>query len=126
MAKRPLKLKIRIPPYQTPRNAWRKKLHRAVLDVQRKSGVTYSGNDKLEVEVSLYMADIALRFHDIDNRLKDILDALQGRAGGSKKIRTLAPIIPNDNQIYRVMIEKALPPWQSKGFGHLIVRKYRR
>jgi hypothetical protein len=35
--------------------------------------------------------------------LKDILDALQGRAGGSKKIRRLAPLIPNDSQIYRVI-----------------------
>jgi len=49
---------------------------------------------------------------------------LQGRAGGSKKIRTLSAIIPNDKQIYRVVIEKALPPKQSKGFGHLIVTKY--
>jgi hypothetical protein len=72
------------------------------------------------------MNESELSFHDVDNRLKDILDALQGRAGGSKKVRTLVPIIPNDNQIYRVMIEKAPPPWQSKGFGHLTLRKYRR
>lgn len=125
MAKRPLKLTLRIPPYKRPRHAWRKALHKAVLDVQRKSPVTYSKNDKLEVEVRLYMNDLALHFHDIDNRLKDILDALQGRAGGSKKIRRLAPIIPNDSQIYRVMIEKCRPPWQSKGFGHLTIRRYR-
>lgn len=125
MAKRPLKLTLRIPPYKRPRNAWRETLHKAVLDVQRKSPVAYSENDKLEVEVRLYMNDLALRFHDIDNRLKDILDALQGRAGGSKKVRRLLPIIPNDNQIYRVVIEKCRPPWQSKGFGHLTIRKYR-
>jgi hypothetical protein len=62
--------------------------------------------------------------HDVDNRLKDILDALQGRAGGPKKKRTLEPIIPNDRQIYRVIMEKGLPPRQSKGFGHLTIRKF--
>jgi hypothetical protein len=52
------------------------------------------------------------------------MDALQGRAGGSKKVRTLSAIIPNDRQVFRIIIEKSLPPKQSKGFGHLIVTKY--
>jgi len=126
MAKRALKLSIRIPPYHAPRNEWRRKIHRAVLRKLKGSTVAYDGRDKFEVEIRLYMNDSELSFHDVDNRLKDILDALQGRAGGPKKIRTLAPIILNDNQIYRVMIEKAPPPWQSKGFGHLTIRRYRR
>lgn len=71
------------------------------------------------------MDDTALLSHDVDNRLKDILDALQGRVGGPKAIRTLAPIIPNDRQIYRVIIEKAPLSWQSQGWGHLIIRKLR-
>ena len=70
------------------------------------------------------MDDKALNWHDVDNRLKDIMDALQGRAGGSKKVRALSGIIPNDRQIFRIVIEKSLPPKQSKGFGHLIVTKY--
>jgi hypothetical protein len=125
MAKRPLKLAIRIPPYEHPRNAWRKKLHQIVLERQRRSPVRYSEDDKLEVAVRLYISGSALSIHDVDNRLKDILDALQGRAGGSKAKRTLLPIIPNDRQIYRVIIEKAEPPHQSKGFGHLTIRKFR-
>jgi hypothetical protein len=63
--------------------------------------------------------------HDVDNRLKDCLDALQGCAGGSKKRRSLDPIIPNDRQIYRVVIEKSLPPKQAKGLGHLTIRRFR-
>jgi len=125
MAKRPLKLTVRIPPYQTPRNAWRKKLHIATLQRQRKSKVVYKKTDKLEVKVRLYMNRSALRSHDVDNRLKDVLDALQGRAGGSKRNHTLASIIPNDNQIYRVIMEKASAPKQSHGMGHLIVRRYK-
>ena len=124
MAKRPLKLTLRIPPYETPRNAWRKRLHQVVLKRQRKSPVRYTEKDKLEVEVRLYIKGTGLTMHDVDNRLKDILDALQGRAGGPKKRRTLEPIIPNDRQIYRVIMEKGLPPWQSKGFGHLTIRKF--
>ena len=125
MAKRPLKLTLRIPPYEHPRNAWRKKLHEVVTRRQRQSPVSYTVNDKLEVEVRLYLKDSALAVHDVDNRLKDILDALQGRAGGSKNRKPLIPIITNDNQIYRVIIEKLAPPKQSHGLGHLTIRKYR-
>ena len=125
MPKRPLKLSIRIPPYRGPRNAWRKQLHKAILKQQQESPVSYRDSDRLEVEVRLYMEDTALRFHDVDNRLKDIMDALQGRAGGTKKKPSLAPIIPNDKQIYRVIMEKAPIPWQSHAFGHLIIRRFR-
>jgi Holliday junction resolvase RusA-like endonuclease len=124
MAKRRTKLETRIPPYQSPRNTWRKKIHRIASLEAEKAEVSYRSTDKLELKVRLYLKDRTLFFHDLDNRLKDIMDALQGRARGSKKIRTLPAIIPNDSQIYRVVIEKALPPKQSKGFGHLIVTKY--
>jgi hypothetical protein len=96
MAKRPLTLTLRIPPYEHPRNEWRKKLHNVVLRKQRTSPVRYTDSDRLEVEVRLYINGSDLAKHDVDNRLKDILDALQGRAGGPKNKRTLAPIIPND------------------------------
>ena len=125
MAKRPLKLSIRIPPYENPRNAWRKKLHQIVRARQRRSTVRYLETDRLEVVVRLYISGSALAIHDVDNRLKDILDALQGRAGGPKARRSLLPIIPNDRQVYRVIIEKAEPPHQSRGFGHLTIRKFR-
>ena len=124
MAKRKTKLAIRIPPYETPPNTWRQKIHRIALLEAERAEVSYQPTDKLELKVRLYLKDSPLFFNDLDNRLKDIMDALQGCAGGSKKVRTLPPIIPNDNQIYRVVIEKALPPKQSKGFGHLIVTKY--
>jgi hypothetical protein len=81
------------------------------------SHIRFSEHDKLEVDIRLYLNSTALRIHDIDNRLKDILDALQGRAGGSKAKRSLAPIIPNDRQVYRVLMEKAAPPKQSHGLG---------
>ncbi len=125
MAKRKFKLSVRIPEYQSPRNSWRQTLHSIIYSAANKLGISYQPSDRLELQVKLYMDNAALSFHDIDNRLKDIMDALQGRAGGSKKIKLLTPIIPNDKQIFRVTIEKALSPKQSKGFGHLMITKHK-
>jgi len=121
MAKRKIKLSMRIPPYETPRNAWRRK----ILKVAKKANITYRPSDKLQLKVRLYLGSVALSFHDVDNRLKDIMDALQGRVGGPKKGRVRRHIVPNDHQIFRAIIEKSLPPKQSKGFGHLVVTKYK-
>ena len=115
-------LKFRIPPYSPPRNAWRHQIHAVARAAERSAGIRYSASDRLEVQIQLYLGRTALAIHDVDNRTKDILDALQGRAGGSKRVRTLKPIIPNDNQVYRLVIEKSLPPRQSKGFGHVEIK----
>lgn len=127
MAKRPLNLKVRIPPYRTPRNAWRRDIHKAVLESQKKAKVSYGTRDRLEIRARLYLHEHGLFFHDVDNRLKDIMDALQGRVGGTrtKKNRLRRPIIPNDSQVWRVTIEKGPPPGQSHGFGHLVIRKFK-
>jgi hypothetical protein len=125
MAKRALKLHFLIPPYRIPRNGWRRLIHSAATEAQRRAGVTYTDTDRLEVEVRLYLDGSALDWHDVDNRLKDVLDALQGRAGGSEAIRSLSPLIPNDRQIYRVVIEKCAPPEQSRGLGHVTIRRLR-
>ena len=125
MAKPKLSLQVRIPPYQGPRNAWRRRLNGLVAQEQKRTGVRYQESDRLEVRVRLYMDEKSLRSHDVDNRLKDILHALQGRAGGSKKVRLLPAIVPNDRQIHRVSIEKGPPPWQSRGLGHVVIGKFR-
>lgn len=126
MPKRPLSLKVRIPPYRSPRNAWRNKIHACVWKAMERAGVTYRDSDRLEVHVRLYLDPNALTINDVDNRLKDVLDALQGRTGGPKRLHPLRAIVPNDRQVYRVTIEKGVPPKQSGGFGHLVVRKLSR
>lgn len=73
----------------------------------------------------LYFDGVAIGFHDVDNRLKDILDALQGRMGGPKAARRYQPLIPNDSQIFRVTITKKLPPPQSHGLGHVTIARHR-
>lgn len=126
MTKRPFMLKVRIPEYAPPRNTWRKAIYRAVTAAQHATAVRYEPGDRLAVVLRLYFTDKrSTEIHDVDNRLKDCLDALQGRVGGTKTkaTRALPPIVPNDRQIWRVVVEKALAPKQSRGRGHLTIRK---
>jgi hypothetical protein len=125
MAKRKTKLSVRIPPYQAPRNTWRRQIHDLAYSEATKANIIYRPSDKLQLKVRVYLDNEALSFHDIDNRLKDIMDALQGRTGGPKKVHACVPIVPNDHQIFRAVIEKASPPKQSKGYGHLLITKYK-
>jgi len=121
MAKPKQKLKFRLPKYVTPRNAWRKEIHASALKAANDQGVEYGPEVKLAVEVKLYLHGRELEIHDVDNRLKDILDALQGRMGGSKAVRKFEPIILNDRQVYHVVVSKSAPPGQSHGLGHVTV-----
>jgi Holliday junction resolvase RusA-like endonuclease len=125
MAIRKTTLKIRLPQYITPRLKWRIAINEELVKAIQNQKVTYFITDKLELIITLYLKDIALEFHDIDNRLKDIMDAMQGRAGGSKAKLSIPRIIFNDSQIFKVTIEKKLPTKQSNGLGHLIIRKYK-
>jgi Holliday junction resolvase RusA-like endonuclease len=120
------KLAFRLPRYRSPRNHWRREINAAALAAQRKTRVTYDSWDRLVVKVRLYMPDAELAANDVDNRMKDVFDALQGRAGGPKAKRTLPAIIPNDNQIFRVEMEKAPPPKQSAGLGHVAIGRLSR
>ena len=124
MAKRKFKVKFRIPPYVTPRNDWRRLIYKAARTEMQARRVTYRSDDRLAVEVVLYLDGGAIRFHDVDNRLKDVLDALQGRMGGPKAVRRQQPLIPNDNQIFRVAVTKMQPPPQSHGLGHVTITRH--
>ncbi|HLE25716.1 MAG TPA: hypothetical protein VI935_08715 [Thermodesulfobacteriota bacterium] len=119
------KIKVRVPPYRPPRYEWRKVIHQTVVRELKNGDLAYLPSDRLEINVRLYLDKKSILHHDVDNRLKDMLDALQGRAGGSKKVHKLKPIIPNDNQVYKVSIEKVLPPPQSHGLGHLVIKRYK-
>jgi hypothetical protein len=115
-------LKIRLPEYRPTRLQWRKAIHNELL----KKNIIYPSHKlQLELVIKLYLPKSDLKKHDVDNRLKDIMDALQGRIGGSKSITKYKKIVQNDNLIYKVTIVKEEPPKQSHGLGHLIVRKYK-
>jgi hypothetical protein len=117
-------VKVRLPPYVSPRTQWRRRLHEAIEAVLSEAGIRFTENDRLSLEVRLYMSKGQLDFHDVDNRLKDVMDALQGRIWGTKsKKPSVSPLIPNDKQVYCALVEKSLPPKQSHGLGHLVIRK---
>lgn len=118
-------LRVRILPYRHPRNVWRRAIHAKLIKAAVDQRVLYRCTDRLDLAVILYVPEDEIGWHDVDNRLKDIMDALQGRAGGPKTARALRPIVPNDSQIYKVTIEKRTPPPQSLEFGHLIIKKIR-
>ena len=117
MGKRRQTLHVRIPPYRCPRNEWRRAIHAELTKATAAQGTRYTTTDKLELAVTLYMPKAEIGWHDVDNRLKDIMDALQGRAGGTKAEHRLQAVIPNDHQIQKVTIEKITPHRKVMGWG---------
>jgi hypothetical protein len=124
MPKRRLNLDIRLPVYQADRVAWRKAIHtKAVEQRGLHPAVRPKKRDRFEVRIRLYLPNSG-EGHDVDNRLKDILDALQGTWGHRKFAREANSILPNDRQIIKVVIEKSSPPKQArKSGGRLRVSK---
>jgi hypothetical protein len=96
---------IGLPAYVYPRTRWRRLIYAAAARSLRASGVSYRNAPSLELAVELRLTKSQLPLHDVDNRLKDIMDALQGCLGGAgKKKRVRPPLIPNDKHIFRVVI----------------------
>ena len=125
MAKRGLKLTVPIPNFMSDGPAWRRALHAAIVRVQDRGEVQYSDKDKLEVEICFHLTNPKLTILDLDNRLKDVFDALQGFVGDKGKSGELRPIIPNDNQIYRVIAEKRLAPKVNRAaLSTIVIRRY--
>ena len=118
-----------LPTYVKDHPKWRRRILENVRQAAKKDGIRYEADQLFEVEVLLYMTrgkrhDI----HDVDNRLKDILDALQGKfRGTSGKKRRL---IKNDNKICKATIEKRPTPKVFKNKkenagGRIVIRPYR-
>jgi len=99
-----------MPNFMKDSDAWRRAIHAAIVAEQDKTRARYSDTDKLEVQIRFHLQNPKLTILDLDNRLKDVFDALQGFIGEKGKSGALRRIIPNDNQIYRVVAEKCLAP----------------
>ena len=124
MTSRARTISTNLPGYQRDRHRWRRQILRAVLQAQAEARVTYADDARFEVVVLLYMKKGKRHdIHDVDNRLKDILDALQGRFGPTRAKKRL---IEDDRYISRAVIEKqpipkALP---DDAGGKLLIRLY--
>src|SRR5204862_4570617 len=89
------KLVAKIPHYEADSTSWKQKIYNAVLEAQTLAGIDYSDNVKLEVEVRFHLTGHKLTKLDLDNRLKQVGDALQGfinDKGGVKGARKRKPI----------------------------------
>ena len=118
-----MKFKIRLPEYSYPRNRWRKNVYNSVQKKLHACGVTKMKYERIELKLVLYFDKTKIKFVDVDNRLKDVMDALQARWGSKITKKKFNPLIENDNSIYKVTVEKRIPPIQSKGLGHLLIKK---
>lgn len=125
MAKRRFTISATLPAYAPPRNEWRRRAHAAVLEAQTVRGVGYRDSDQLELRVSLFLGPRALDVHEIDERVKDIVDALEGRIAGRRSRRRIAPIV-SPGQIQRVILEKDPRTLRGRPFGMLTIARYRR
>ena len=73
MPKPRLTLSVRIPPYQPPRNRWRRRLHEAILQVQKRRKITYCADDQLELTARIYMGRCQRKFEVMWNRSRIVI-----------------------------------------------------
>ena len=99
-------------------------MHGAVLDVQTRRGVGYRESDQLEVRISLPLGDRPLDIHEIDERVKDVIDALEGRIAGPRSRRRIAPIVPSSDQIRRIVLEKEPRRIRRRALGELAISRF--
>lgn len=125
MAKRRFSISTALPGYARPRNEWRRRVHAAVLDAQTRRGVGYRDADRLEIRITLFLRERPLDLHDIDERVKDVIDALEGRIAGPRSRRRIAPIIPSPDQVQRIVLEKAAARGRRGTLGELSISRYR-
>jgi hypothetical protein len=125
VAKRRFSISATLPAYAPPRNEWRRRVHAAVLEAQTFRGVGYRESDQLELRVSIFLGARPLDVHEVDERVKDIVDALEGRIAGRRSRRRIAPIV-SGGQIRRVILEKDTRMLRGRPFGVLAIARYRR
>ena len=125
MAKRRFSITVPLPGYARPRNEWRRRVHASVLDAQTRRGVGYRDADRVEVRITLFLGERPLDLHEIEERVKDVIDALEGRIAGPRSRRRIAPIIPSPDQIQRIVLEKSGARGRRGALGELAISRYR-
>lgn len=124
MAKRRFSIVVELPGYARPRNEWRRRVHAAVLGELAGRGVGYHDADRLELRLTLALEGRPLAMHSIDERVKDVVDALGGRIAGPRSTRRIAPIVA-DEQIARIVLEKESARRRRRTLGQLAITRYR-
>jgi hypothetical protein len=112
---------------------WRQEILSCARKAARARGRKWVNRGPFEVVVLLYLTEgKQYDKHDVDNRLKDVLDGLQGAFYNKErgKHRAQGRIIKNDSSVCRVIVEKQYLPKKHKNRespsgGRLIVRAYK-
>jgi len=125
VAKRRFSITVPLPGYTRPRNEWRRRVHASVLDAQTRRGVGYRDADRVEVRITLFLGERPLDLHEIEERVKDVIDALEGRIAGPRSRRRIAPIIPSPDQIQRIVLERSGGRGRRGALGELAISRYR-
>src|SRR4029077_13807134 len=111
-------------PSGKPGMAWRQGIYDAIkLAAEEQSVKSYSAGADIECDVRLALTAQRLDLQDVDNLLKHLFDAMQGRLGGPKPKPQPWHILPNDYQIRRVTVEK-VEAREGKLGSRLIVTDY--
>jgi hypothetical protein len=125
VAKRRFSITVQLPAYARPRNEWRRRVHAAALEALARRGVGYHDADRLELRLALALDGRPLAVHAIDERVKDVIDALGGRIAGPRSRRRIAPIV-GDDQIARIVLERTTRRGRGRALGELAIARYRR
>jgi Holliday junction resolvase RusA-like endonuclease len=130
MPKSKATLKITLPVWGGKGSAyeWRRKVLLRLNKESESSGANFARNALVEVDALVHMVRSrkGAEAHDVDNVLKHICDALQGRLGGPKNKRRRDRLIKNDRQVMKVTIEKKYLSKKNKSGGRLKVRPFKR
>lgn len=100
-------------------------MHAAVLEAQTVRGVGYRESDQLELRIALHLGQRPLDVHELDERVKDVVDALEGRIAGRRSRRRIAPIV-STGQVKRIVLEKDPGMPRGRPLGVLTIARYRR
>jgi Holliday junction resolvase RusA-like endonuclease len=124
-----------LPAYRTDRREWRQDILGCARGALKGRDEKWSADGPFEVVLLLYFTKgKQYDKHDVDNRLKDVLDALQGAfyAKVNGKLRAENRVIRNDRSVCRVIVEKQEMPKKYKNRpgkapgGRLLVRAYKK
>lgn len=129
-------LHIELPPYPAkgslpkatedprPKIRWRRDIHSRVLSAKKSHGFEIARDEPLAVEATILLSEPQFKAIDVDNLLKDALDALQGRlAGESKGTQRHKRVLVNDHQIVRVSVEKLMREPESDHGGIILLKR---
>ena len=99
-------------PVVDPRSTWCERILDRVLEKAQALDITFDPEERLALEVRVFLTGHALSHSDVDNLLVAVMNGLQGQIGGQGK-KIMHPgrrVIRNDRQVWRAQIEKAERP----------------